>query len=338
MTGPPIPAEVWGAYPPDHRPSAAPSWLGNAGGSSGSDLWRYEASVGPLLLRAWPTDSGGPGRVDQVHRWLRHLRDLPYVASPIPGRNGSTWQFAAGRAWELTVFLSGAADTATPPLEPHLTAMFATMARVHRRLAATGTTGTSPGLAARLGELERLIDGELATFRHLLDRSATDPLVPAARRWLGLAESEAVRVVAPLRRAAGRPLALQACLRDARPDHFLFDGDRLAGLVDFGAMGVDTAVADLARLLGETVGQDIRSRSIALDAYATTRAEEGLVEPTVEELDALARFEAANAVLGGARWVRWHFAEGRQFGDPDAVGRGLTRTTRRLEDWAGRAG
>ena len=49
---------------------------------------------------------------------------------------------------------------------------------------------------------------------------------------------------------------LQPCLRDARPEHFLFDGDQLSGLVDFGAMAVDSVVGDLARLIGEWLDDD----------------------------------------------------------------------------------
>ena len=44
---------------------------------------------------------------------------------------------------------------------------------------------------------------------------------------------------------------MQPCLRDARPEHFLFVENVLTGLIDFGAMDFETVAGDLARLLGE---------------------------------------------------------------------------------------
>lgn len=52
-----------------------------------------------------------------------------------------------------------------------------------------------------------------------------------------------------------KPLAdvsfrLQPCIRDIWHDHVLFDGDRVTGLIDFGAMQIDTPATDIARLVG----------------------------------------------------------------------------------------
>ena len=46
-----------------------------------------------------------------------------------------------------------------------------------------------------------------------------------ALRWLGLARARLPRLLDPIREAAGRVVPLQPCLRDARPEHFLFEGD-----------------------------------------------------------------------------------------------------------------
>ena len=336
MTEPPIPPELWDYYPAERRPAGPPLWLSNAGGLSGSDLWRVEAPAGPLMLRRWPAASPDHARLDQIHAWLHRLGALPYVAAPIAGRGGRTWLAVGGRNWELSPWMPGTADHGVPPTPAHLGAMFAALASVHRALA-TGPgpgPGLSPGLVARGAELARLIAGEFASLAAVLNRAGTDPNVPTARRWLALARAAAPGVVVPIVRAADRPIDLQPCLRDARPDHFLFGGDRLTGLVDFGAMGVDSIAADLARLLGEATGGDARTRRFALEAYAEARADG---RPTAAEIDALEAFEAANAVLGGVRWVRWHFAERRRFADPAAAAGGLSRTLRRLEAWVGRA-
>ena len=92
-----------------------------------------------------------------------------------------------------------------------------------------------------------------------------------AMRWLGLARAVAPRLLDPLREAAGRPVPLQPCLRDARPEHFLFEGDRVTGLVNFGAMDIDCVAGDLARLMGEWLDGDSTARAEALAAYERIR-------------------------------------------------------------------
>ena len=66
--------------------------------------------------------------------------------------------------------------------------------------------------------------------------------------WLALARQLGPMLLVPLEQSADRIIRVQPCLRDARPEHFLFEGDRLSGLVDYGAMGVDSVAGDLARL------------------------------------------------------------------------------------------
>jgi Ser/Thr protein kinase RdoA (MazF antagonist) len=117
---------------------------------------------------------------------------------------------------------------------------------------------------------------------------------------------------------------LQPTPRDARAEHFLFEGDRLTGLVDFGAMGVDSTASDLARLLADWVGNDRAAFTNALDAYAAIRPLDGL------EIERIETFAESAAWLGPARWVRWHFLDQRPFDDPDAVRKGLERGLERL--------
>jgi homoserine kinase type II len=114
-------------------------------------------------------------------------------------------------------------------------------------------------------------------------------------------------------------VVLQPCLRDARPEHLLFEDERVTGLVDFGAMAIETVAADLARLLAEWVGADRSARADALDAYSVVRPLDDA------ESDLLKVFEDSADLIGGGHWVRWHFVEGRVFGHPEAVLRGLER-------------
>jgi homoserine kinase type II len=159
---------------------------------------------------------------------------------------------------------------------------------------------------------------------HALDRAATDPHCAAARRWLALARSSGPRLVEPLRRASGRDVPLQPCLRDARPEHLLFSGDRVTGLIDFGAMAIENVAADLARLLGDWVGPDTSVRAEALDAYTAVRPLETV------EIAMLDVFEDSSALLGAGHWVRWHFLEGRTFPGTSPVAGGIERGLKRL--------
>jgi homoserine kinase type II len=127
-----------------------------------------------------------------------------------------------------------------------------------------------------------------------------------------------------MRRASARKVALQPCLRDARPEHLLFTGDRVTGLVDFGAMAIESVAADLSRLLGEWVGPDRSARAEGLAAYASVRP----LDPI--ELALIEDFEDSAALLGAGHWVRWHFLEARTFDGPSAVAEGITRGLERL--------
>jgi homoserine kinase type II len=149
--------------------------------------------------------------------------------------------------------------------------------------------------------------------------------VDAAYRWLHLARTIAPRLVEPLARATAFAVRLQPCLRDARPEHFLFEDDRLSGLVDFGAMAVDSVAGDLARLAGEWLDEDQAARVAALAAYEHVHP----LEP--EEIDLIEVFESSANLLIGERWLRWHIVEGRRFDDPQAVSDGIARGVIRLE-------
>ncbi len=330
MTAPPIPTGFWDRYPAIFHPNQPPVTLGNAGGLSGSSLWRVETPAGPLMLRAWPLSVLDFARVDQIHGWLDQARRFPWLAVPISDQHGSTWHKSGGRCWEIAPFLPGVADLGRPPSSVHLAAMFEALALVHNELGFIKLAGPSPGMQARSQELHRLMDGEIAQFRVVIATQGSGEVRFLAQEWLDRVSGLVPGVAQSVHAASPRVLDLQPVLRDVRPDHFLFEGDRLTGLVDFGAMDVDSIATDLARLLGETVGQDRAQRAIAFSAYKSVRPITDQERATIED------FDAANAVLGGARWVRWHYAEGRRFDDPTAVEQGLRRSIVRLEDWARR--
>jgi Ser/Thr protein kinase RdoA (MazF antagonist) len=320
--------EILAGFPADARPLTAPEPLGNAGGASGARLWRLASGRGTLVARAWPADGPGPGALEQIHGWLAETGPLGFVPIPVPGLDGRTVRHRGGRLWELAPWRPGVADPGRPPAPGRLRVGFSALAAFHQALARHGRRGPSPGLARRLGEIADLRDGGFEILERALDRSAADPRTEAARHWLALARRLAPVVATQVRREAGRIVALQPCLRDARPEHFLFEGDRLTGLVDFGAMGREGVAGDLARLLAEWVGPDPTARAEALASYAAIRPLDD------DETALIGAFTCSAALLGAGRWVLWHFVEGRTFDDPSAVARGLQRGLQRLSQVA----
>lgn len=311
-------------YPAIARPCAEPEPLGNAGGLSGALLWRFASGRGLLVARAWPPEGPPRAALETIHRWVGLAGRVGFLAVPLAALDGRTIQDEGGRLWEVAAWLPGRAVESEAPPPAQVRAAFTALGAVHQALQGEGRTGISPGLSERIREFEWWTATGFSALETVLKQSEADPCVSLARQWLDHARQAAPRWLGPLREAAGMSVWCQPCLRDVRPDHFLFTEERVTGLVDYGAMGVDTVACDLARLMAEWLGPDRSLRAEALAAYAAIRplseGETVLVEP----------FETSAAFLGAGRWAAWHFLEGRAFRDPDAVTRGLRKGVDRL--------
>lgn len=312
-------------YPASEQPTASLEALGNAGGLSGSRLWRYEAGVRRMLLRCWPAAGLDLARLRQIHEWLQATRPLPFVPRPVVTLDGVSIVEQSGRLWQIEPWMPGA-PAGDHPSVAQVRVAFSGLASFHQSLSRIGVTRPSPGLTERLGELRDLRQGGFAEAERVIELSPNGPFREHAFRWLALARRLAVEIEDALRSACVRSVRLQPCLRDARSDHFLFaNGVELSGLVDFGGMGVESVAADLARLMAEWLGDDVPRRREALDAYESVHpldpAEIALIEP----------FERSAALLGPVRWIRWHLVEGRRFETSQAPLRRLERGVAKLE-------
>jgi homoserine kinase type II len=177
----------------------------------------------------------------------------------------------------------------------------------------------------RAREIGSLLDGGFDNLQGVLPvDDGGDPRCRLAWQWLTLARRLAPRLIGMARDAAEQYGPLQPCVRDVRPDHLLFRGDNLSGLIDFGTAAIDSVAFDLARILAEWVGPDRSSRVAALAAYETVRPLESI------ELVLIEAFEQTTSLLMGNHWIRWHFLERRMFEDPEAVLQGLRRGLERL--------
>src|SRR5690349_6854153 len=69
-------------YPKAAQPLGEPEPLGNAGGFSGAQLWRFSSGIGTLAARAWPIEGPPAAALQQIHDWLALTRTLGFVATP----------------------------------------------------------------------------------------------------------------------------------------------------------------------------------------------------------------------------------------------------------------
>ena len=94
---------------------------------------------------------------------------------------------------------------------------------------------------------------------------------PMARCFIATLPRILPRAMGRLEPLATVSLNLQPCLRDIWHDHVLFTGDKVTGMIDFGAVDIDTPATDIARLVGSLVGDDAAGWQSGIAAYSDVR-------------------------------------------------------------------
>jgi len=309
-------------YPPDARPVTRGGWedLGSAGGFSGARLWRFDAPRGRLCLRRWPPEHPSERRLIWMHRVLVHVADqgLSIVPLPLATLDGQHHVVHAGHLWEVTPWMAGTASYHAEPHPEKLRGALEMLARFH--VAASSlpgdrpARGPSPGLAQRGRQMQQLLPGGgLERLQQAVTPHGWPELVPAARELLRYFAQTAPPIAAALHEAQRQPVDLLPCIRDVWHDHVLFTGRRVTGLVDFGALRIDSVAGDVARLLGSFVGDDADGWEAGLRAYQSVRR----LTPVERQLVPL--LDRSGVVLGGVQWLQWIYLEGRTFADRSAV-------------------
>ncbi|HVS40113.1 MAG TPA: phosphotransferase [Gemmataceae bacterium] len=316
------PRPLVGAWSGGHAPTRLQP-LGNHGGFSGARLWRLDDS---LCLRAWPADFP-PQRLAFIHHGMIHARSAELTFTPrlFPAIDGTTAVGYAGRLWELQEWLPGEADYHRNPSEAKLRAALGALARLHECWQAIlpPTSGVCPAVTRRLA-----VDRE---WRELVQSGwrpqaqADDPARSAAERAWRLLPGRIDSIPDLLRRWVDRSWPLQPCLCDVWHDHVLFDGDRVSGLIDYGAMKIDHPAVDVARLLGSLVDDDLTGWAMGLTAYRETRP------LSADEAELTQTLDATGTIAAAAVWLRWLYHDGKEFEDRAAAARRLEGLTARLE-------
>lgn len=306
--------------------------LGGAGGFSGAQLWKVTTEQAVLCLRRWPAEHPSPRRLAWIHAVLQRAERAGFTRAPVPiwptGQRQSFVDAESGR-WQLEPWMPGAADYHESPRPARLAAALETLAEFHRAVAGPVQRGLAPGIAARS---EQLRDLQPSLLSRLQAAARTDPsseLSALLTRYTTAAARCTAAAETALQATLRVPFRLQPCIRDIWSEHVLFEGNRVSGIVDFGAMRIETVATDIARLLGSLAGNDSARWSAGLAAYEKVRP----LEPV--ERAAAGAIDAANRVLSPASWFRWLLLEKRQFEDPLAARARLRGLIERLEDAAG---
>lgn len=285
--------------------------LGNAGGFSGARLWKVVCDRGVFCLRRWPTNPDVDVRY--IHQVLQCAEQagIP-VAAPILSREKrSLIRDSRGMDWELSHWITGAADFNKGPSKFRLHAATQALAQFHQRTADRRWNAQSGALQFRVERLS-VTPSLLSQLQTLMGRSENTVDGVGGELLLQLGHA-----VSPLRkmmeRFAVQDWPMVNAIRDIHHDHLFFEGERLTGIVDFGALRVEARCFDLARMVGSLCWNGEHPWEEALAIYAE-------IEPiSVSEIKLIHALHECNVLLGIVNWLDWIYLEKRQFEDWDAV-------------------
>ncbi len=250
--------------------------LGSAGGFSGANLWRGEANGEALFgLKAWPTRFEA-SRLGSIHRAMFAARvhgQLDFVPAITRTLDQQTF-VNTDQLYDLTAWMPGVADFAIQPNDAKLRAACTALAELHRVWANNAIVQAPiPAVARRLDVCQAFVKS-LPHVDH-----------PELKRAMALLPTLVKQAIATLEPWSLNRVPVFPCLCDVWHDHVLFTGDRVTGIVDYGAMKVDTPAVDLARLLGDLVGDDEVRFDFGLHAYHAINPPVTVSSQLVKQLD-----------------------------------------------------
>ncbi len=305
--------------------------LGSAGGFSGARFWRIRAEGQTYGLRRWPREHPDPRRLEYIHSVLRHVAENGFDKIPLPVlcQDGRSSVVEDGHSWELTPWLPGRADFCEQPSDTRLRACMQALARFHLAAAthpsARPAGRPSPGIQKRRDQLQDLCSGRLKLVAGSVKRGDWPELPARANKLLTLFPRCAPSLTEKLREASTLSVPLQPVIRDIWHDHVLFVGDEVSGIVDFGAMRVESVAGDIARLLGSLIADDEIRRQAGLGYYTDIR------RLSREEAALVEVFDKSGVLLSGLNWLDWIYVQGRQFEDRERILIRLDQAICRLE-------
>jgi homoserine kinase type II len=289
-----------------------------------------------LCLRRWPKEYPDSARLTFIHSVLAHVARRGFMRIPLPVRtiDNRSFVFDDEHLWELTNWLPGTADYLPDRRPKKMAAAMRALAEWHLAAAdfphAESSPVPSPGIEDRLLQMTRIYSGSLERMAAAIDVAessgiASPELIEIARRLLVIYPRIAPRIRQKLLAVQQVRVSLQPCIRDVWHDHVLFDGDCVTGLIDFGALRIESVAGDVSRLLDSLAGDD-------LAAWQQGLAEYGRVRPlSAAELHLVDAFDESLTLLSGMNWLDWIFIRRRQFDDLTQIASRLKSVIDRLE-------
>ncbi|HEX3149485.1 MAG TPA: phosphotransferase [Gemmataceae bacterium] len=297
------------AYPPA---LALARWspLGNAGGFSGARLWRGVAADGrEYCLKAHPVGADA-GRLERIlHPWMIAARGagLDFVPQVERTRDGRTAIEIAERVWDVCEWMPGMADFHANPTDERLVAAVTALAQLHNAWSRLQPMLPMP-CPAIMRRWEAIQEWEKLVASGWRPRpTADDPIAPHANAAWSHLPAWLPKLRAALTPWLNEPVSVQPCLCDVWHDHVLFTGDRVTGLIDFGAAKIDHVAVDLARLLGSLFPEDVKAIDQGVQVYERQR------RLSFPELVAV--LDWTGTVIGITNWLRWLYLDYRQYSD-----------------------
>ena len=297
---------------------------------SDDPLWRVESAVGQFGLRGWA--SHRRGQADQAHRYLRHATNRFGLPLPLPHAccEGSHQLFEAGGLfWELAPWLSGEPVTGELNRE-QLKSSCKALAELHVATRELDVAESDDPVARFSNRLESLVE-ELSK-NHLGNCALHEITSCWSKDWPDTSRAlyaGATKALDPLQGCNRVVRSPQWIWGDAWHGNYLFAGDHVSALVDFGTVRIDTPLADVARLLGSATQCGSDAWESGLDAYARFR------QLTIPERELVTVLHNGATVLSLANWIRWLCIEQRRLPDLRAARRRVDHFARRLAEYLG---
>lgn len=313
-------------------------------------------------LRKWPGGISESGRVKRIHRLLTHavkrgfdeqLIPVPIrlVGYPVAHRNASeehaeTMLLHDGSVYELTPWLPGRADFHDNPRIERIKHAAETLARFHLAIEDfTGHAASSPqdfrfpetisssggvnglqvpGIRKRLQAIDEL---EAGVAKEIGQRIRGTGMERIGTRILDCYHRLRDGIRHRLTACGAKRFHCQFCIRDIWHDHLLFEGDQVSGIIDFGAIDIDSVAADLSRLFGSLFQNRREFWQTGLESYQSIR------ELSADELQLIDDYDRSTTMLAGMNWLKWIFVENRKFESLVPIIKRMELLSQRMVEW-----
>jgi homoserine kinase type II len=275
-------------------------------GLSRARVYRLDTSQGIYALKQWPISSALE-RIDQIHRFQRYLADagISLVPTLLPWPGGQFILEEDHVHWEISQWKKGRpVDGLGVISDEQLIECAEAIAALHTRSLAYGVRRqVPPGVQDRCKKLSDFRDSSqediLQAVAEWEDNSSGSEYQSLLRDIYNSAARLAPAILPAVQRLAEEPQTCFWIIRDLWREHFLFMGNRLSGIIDFGAARIDWPIFDLVRALG-TMMIDLDPRwKMAIDCYNMST-----LAPRAD-LENVRLLHRASNIVAAIHWLQW---------------------------------